>query len=170
MGASRGRGSALGATSRFQQAAADAGLVAQPGKSALAPADRGAVEAKGRARFTGSLDLDAAFLAAEPNSPRWDYAVGVAGSDEKLFWIEPHPASSTGEVARMLAKLDWLKSKLARPEFAALHALTQATSAEGASPFLWLYAGSNRILPNSREARLLASKGLSLPRRHLELS
>jgi hypothetical protein len=119
------------------------------------------------------VDLDATFLLSEPEAARWDYGVGmsIVGTElEKAFWIEPHPASSTGEVQRMLNKLAWLKAKLARPEFAALRELTARTGTTGAPVYIWLYSGANRILPNSREARLLASKGLGLPKRHVTLS
>lgn len=155
--------------SQFASAAARAGLLAHSGKGALDSSYRSMVEAS--ASFTASLDMDEAFLHSEPQAPRWDYGLGIAeaGDIEKAFWLEPHPASSTGEVQRMLAKLEWLKAKLALPQFAELRQLTQRAGAAGNPVYIWLHSGANRILPNSREARLLASKGLSLPRRHVTL-
>lgn len=158
------------AVSQFVAAATLAGLPVQPGKGALDSSYRPMVDTSA-ATFTASVDMDLAFLASEPQSPRWDYGIGIAeaGNIEKAFWLEPHPASSTGEVQRMLAKLDWLKEKLALPQFSDLRQLTQRASAAGNPVYIWLHSGANRILPNSREARLLASKGLSLPRRHITL-
>lgn len=157
-------------SSQFASAAAKAGLPTQPGKGALDSAYRSMVEASA-ASLTASLDMDQAFLRSEPQAPRWDYGIGIAeaGDLEKAFWLEPHPASSTGEVQRMLAKLEWLKAKLSLPQFAELRQLTQRASADGNPVYIWLHSGANRISPHSREARLLASKGLSLPRRHVTL-
>jgi hypothetical protein len=158
-----------GSDSEFVAAARAAGLDVQPGKKALKGEYRDAVEANPRSSFTGSADLDAAFQPSEPQAARWDYCLGVSSDQEKLFWIEPHPASSTSEVPKMLAKLDWLKAKLAQPAFASLLSLTNRTRADGSIVYLWLCSGANRITPNSREALMLARNGLSLPRRHLIL-
>lgn len=157
--------SAATAESQFALAAKAAGLLPQPGMSAIKGEYRQALETRRHTRFSDSVDLDEAFRDSEPRAARWDYGVGVAGMVEKAFWIEPHPASSTGEVQKMLDKLAWLKATLARPEFAGLLELTKRTLAEGSPAYIWLYSGANRILPNSREARLLASKGLTLPKR-----
>ena len=85
---------------------------------------------------------------------------------ELLVWLEAHPASSTGEVQKMLDKLAWLKAKLAQPDFDGLRTLEHKVSA-----YRWLaMTGAIRILPNSRrEARRLAQAGLSSPQRHVEL-
>jgi len=158
------------ANSQFATAATAAGLGAQPGMSALKGEYRQALEVRRPARFSGSVDLDEALRDSEPQAARWDYGVGVVGAVEKAFWIEPHPASSTGEVQKMLNKLAWLKATLARPEFAGLLELTNRTLAEGSSAYIWLHSGANRILPNSRDARLLASKGLTQPKRYITLA
>lgn len=156
--------------SQFVSAATAAGLFAEPGKGALDSAYRSMVDAS-NASFTASLDMDQSFLSSEPQASRWDYGIGISepGDIEKAFWLEPHPASSTSEVQRMLAKLEWLKAKLALPQFAELRQLTQRASAADNPVYIWLHSGANRISPHSREAKLLASKGLSLPRRHVTL-
>lgn len=158
------------AASQFVAAATLAGLPTQPGKGALDSQYRSMLDSNG-ATLTASVDMDQAYLASEPQSPRWDYGIGIAeaGDIEKAFWLEPHPASSTGEVQRMLAKLAWLKDKLALAQFAELRQLTQRASAAGQPVYIWLHSGANRILPSSREARLLARNGLSLPKRHITL-
>lgn len=170
-GRSTGKAAGSGSTPcQFVNAATTAGLSALPGKGALDSGYRPMIEAR-NASFTASLDMDKAFISSEPQAPRWDYGIGTleAGDIEKAFWLEPHPASSTSEVQRMLAKLEWLKAKLALPQFAALRQLTQRAGAAGNPVYIWLHSGANRISPHSREAKLLASKGLSLPRRHVTL-
>ncbi|MEY4909702.1 MAG: hypothetical protein RL260_3420 [Pseudomonadota bacterium] len=151
----------------FEQASRIAGLVAQPGLGAVKAEYRAGVALRSGHRHTASLDLDAEFLATEPTSPRWDYGVGMRSEAgrELLVWLEAHPASSTGEVQKMLDKLAWLKAKLARPDFDGLRTLEHKVSA-----YRWLaMTGAIRILPNSREARRLAQAGLSSPQRHVEL-
>lgn len=164
-------------TSAFQQAAEQAGLDCRAGLGAIAHQDRSQIKvAGGGRRFSGSLDLDGHYQAREPNATRWDYGVGVSlgtdsreTSDERAYWIEPHPASSTAEVARMLSKLDWLEAKLRQPEFGHLRQLTYPGERSLSPSFIWLYSGKNRIRPQSQEARQLQRRGLSLPQRMVEL-
>jgi len=132
----------------------------------MAPEHRAGVTTRARARFSGSVDLDDHFREAEPDSHRWDYGIGIRTDDgEQAHWIEPHPASSTGEADVMLAKLRWLKAKLADPRFREFSELTPH-----ARSFHWLArTGGIRILPQSRQARALNAAGLGSPRRHLTL-
>lgn len=153
--------------SAFEQAAQIAGMQTQPGLGAVKAEYRAGVALRSGHRHTASLDMDASFLPAEPASPRWDYGIGIRSQtgQELLVWLEAHPASSTGEVQKMLDKLAWLKAKLAQPDFDGMRTLTPQGSA-----YRWLaMTGAIRILPNSREARRLAQAGLSSPQRHVEL-
>ncbi|NYG32319.1 hypothetical protein HZU83_05620 [Sphaerotilus montanus] len=155
------------ADSAFELAAKVAGLPTQPGLGAIKAEYRAGVALRSGHRHTASLDIDTAFLATEPTSSRWDYGIGMRSEagQELLVWLEAHPASSTGEVQKMLDKLAWLKAKLARPDFDGLRTLEHKVSA-----YRWLaMTGAIRILPNSREARRLAQAGLSSPQRHVEL-
>jgi hypothetical protein len=154
-------------SSAFEQAARAAGLELHPGLSAVKNEYRPGVTLKSGHRHTASIDMDASFIAAEPTAPRWDYGIGIRGEtgQEGLIWLEPHPASSTGEVQKMLNKLAWLKTKLAQPAFDDLRRLEHKGSA-----YRWLaMTGAIRILPNSPEARRLAKAGLSQPQRRIEL-
>jgi hypothetical protein len=155
------------ASSAFERGARDAGLVPQPGLGAVKGEYRTGVVLKPGYRHTASIDMDAGFLAAEPASSRWDYGIGVRSEagQEILIWLEAHPASSTGEVQKMLNKLAWLKAKLALPNFGDLRRLEHQVSA-----YRWLaLTGAIRILPNSPDAKRLAKAGLSQPQRRIDL-
>jgi len=159
--------------SAFETASIRAGVPYVAGKSAIQGSSRARVICAPDLTFTQSVDLDTHFKAVEPGSTRWDYGVGLKYRSglELAFWIEPHPASSTGEVQKMLDKLAWLKTKLATPEFSELKLLSDATSRNGSNPFRWQTTtdGAIRITANSKEARMLALKGLSMPARQITL-
>lgn len=152
--------------SGFHSAALDAGLVPQAGKEAVEGSYRAQIQVNKGAAFTGSVDVDGHFQATEPQSHRWDYGIGIqlTNGQELVCWVEPHPASSTSQVSKMLEKLAWLKSKLDTPAFKKLKAMTHAPGHTG-SPYYWLrtVSGECRISANSREARLLALNGLRMP-------
>lgn len=155
----------------FEPAAAKAGLTVRPGKSAVKNEYRKGIAARASHKFLASVDLDADLKAGEPGAHRWDYGLGlIDGRDrESAWWVEPHPASSTREVSTMLAKLDWLNTKLASPEFAKLQALTNAARLKGIA-FRWLaMTGDICIRPGSNQARRLALRGLAAPSRHVVL-
>lgn len=159
--------------SAFETAAIAAGLKVLPGKSAVKNEYQKGIAVGPGLSFTTSVDIDSACKAAEPQSNRWDYGLGLQREkgEEFTVWVEPHPASSTGEVAKIIAKLDWLERKLAQPAFKGLDALTQKSAQTGVLRFHWLaMTGDIRIRPGSREAALLNKRGLRLPSRHLVLS
>ena len=158
--------------SEFVKAAKKAGLQPEAGKGAVERQYRNVITAKDAGtRFTGSVDLDAAFKAEEPGANRWDYGLGLKKGDkpELAIWVEPHPGSSTGEVKTVLAKLDWLEGKLALRHFAGLRELTDEARRQGIMPYVWLSSGPVSIRPGSREANLLAARGMVLPRSYLEI-
>lgn len=158
--------------SGFHSAALDAGLVPQAGKEAVEGSYRAQIQVNKGGAFSSSVDVDSYFRAAEPQSHRWDYGIGIhlTNGQELVCWVEPHPASSTGQVSKMLEKLAWLKSKLETPAFKKLKAMTHASGHTG-TPYYWLrtVSGECRISANSREAKLLALNGLRMPTQHLTL-
>jgi hypothetical protein len=153
----------------FLDSTAAAELNGRPGKQAIKAEYRDQVLVGGSAGFTGSVDLDLHFSAAEPNANRWDYGVGFSHGNEFALWVEPHPASGSGEVAVVLRKLDWLKSKLRSPGYEGLAALTRAAEDKGEIPFRWLYKGKTSFRTGGREARQLAQKGMKLPERSIRV-
>ncbi len=159
--------------SAFACAARTAGLTASKGKSAVKHQYQAGITNGPSLKFTGSVDMDESCRVAEPESHRWDYGLGIQRNSESEFavWVEPHPASSTGEVSKIIAKLDWLERKLGQPEFKDLKALTSRAAQAGVLRFHWLaMTGDIRIRPGSREAAMLSKRGLRLPTRHLVLS
>ena len=154
------------ASTAFEKAAKAAALPVQPGKTAVQGRYRDAIEGKtAKTRFTGSVDMDAAFKKAEPTTARWDFGMGVAlpGQPELALWVEPHSAASTGEVKKILAKLDWLQAKLQQPSFREPKALTDTGAQQGLRPYHWLASANVAIRAGSREARMLALRGMGLP-------
>jgi hypothetical protein len=141
--------------------------------SAVEAGYRQQISARSGFRHTASVDLDRAFVVAEPDATRWDYGLGLRSPQgiELAIWVEPHPASSTKEVERMLRKLKWLKAKLDSAAFRELRELRDAAVRQDARPYRWLttLSGAIGIAPNSKEARQLAREGLEPPRRQIEL-
>jgi hypothetical protein len=159
--------------SAFNTAAKAAGLIALPGKEAVEGSYRAQIVVANGGKFSSSIDLDNHFKAVEPHSNRWDYGVGmsVPNGQELVCWVEPHPASSTREVTKMLDKLAWLKEKLDTNAFKQLKAMTYVSDRVG-HPFYWLRTlnGQCRITAHGKEAKLLAKNGLRMPAQQLTLS
>ncbi len=165
------RAQAAKKASAFEAAAVTAGLTVQPGKSAVKNEYRQGIAVRAAHKFLASVDLDADLKAKEPGAHRWDYGLGLIDGQgkESAWWVEPHPASSTGEVTTMLAKLEWLTSRLKSPEFVKLQALTNAARLKGIA-FRWLaMSGDICIRPGTSQARRLAVRGLAAPTRHVAL-
>jgi hypothetical protein len=154
----------------FDTAVRAAGLTALSGKDAVEGSYRAQIVAATGWQCSGSVDMDAHFKATEGQSPRWDYGIGIshANGQDLVCWVEPHPASSTGEVTKMLEKLAWLKGKLDTVAFKKLKAMTYVSGRVG-HPFYWLRTvnGQCRITAHGKEAKLLAKSGLRMPSQHL---
>ncbi len=98
----------------------------------------------------GSVDIDTCVTAKYPNDSRWDYMFSYM---ESVYFVEVHSAD-TSEVSVVLKKLKWLKDWLRTqaPEIDKLKAKENS--------FFWIQSNGYSILPNSRQARLLAQEGL----------
>ena len=136
-----------------------------PGLQALKRTHRRLVIYSDSSSLTGSIDLDAALAADQPNAPRWDYGIGFRdGNRERAFWIEVHGAQ-TNKVRDVIRKLHWLKDWLAdagRP-------LGRLTEANGHPPaFVWLASASIRLPPTAPQAKLAFQEGI-FPRKTLDL-
>lgn len=88
-------------------------------------------------KIDGSLDIDATTAKLYPDDNRWDYALCY---DSEVFYIEVHSAI-TSEVSKMVKKLQWLKTWLAKkaPEINKLSTRTK-------NPYYWVQS-SNCDIP-----------------------
>ena len=69
----RKKAAAAPAPSAFQQAVAAAGLTSESGKGAVEARYSGLIEGKmAKTHFSGSVDMDAAFVKTEGGVHRWD--------------------------------------------------------------------------------------------------
>ena len=101
------------------------------------------------AKCDGSVDIDLATLQKHPEANRWDY---VFSYDGNVYFIEVHSAE-TGEVNRVLRKLQWLKNWLTNEA-----PLLDQVKAK--IPFYWIQSGRFSIQNNSPQYRLLIKAGL----------
>ncbi len=89
-----------------------AGMLRQ-GLGALRAQDREHVTVERSRSLSGSVDVDAALRAVEPEAARWDFVIAHAAGrtgdrSETLHWVEFHSASGGGVISEMEAKLRWL--------------------------------------------------------------
>lgn len=148
----------------FDRAATQAGLEALVGKAAIENKYRSLIDVRTPYKLTHSIDLDGAYRVDEPQFSRWDYAIGLMfGGTSFAIWVEPHGATSTGEVDSVLRKLKWLEAKLAQPDWSELLSLKNMASDKGIKPFWWLATGRVNFRAGSKEARKLAIAGIGMP-------
>lgn len=87
-------------------------------------------------KINGSLDIDAATKDIYPEDNRWDYALCYDG---EVFYIEIHPAT-TGEVTKMIKKLQWLKKWL----YTKAPKINKLTT-KNRQPFYWIQSSKCAI-------------------------
>lgn len=108
----------------------------------------------------GSVDIDTCLKNKYPDAPRWDYAFGYQGS---VYYVEVHPASSTGEVETVIKKLAWLRTWRK-------HNSPALESLSGKSYYHWLATGGAiAITRRSKYYRALAQNKIIGPQRILTL-
>ena len=136
------------------------------GKQAL-NGHRNRVNCADSRRLTGSIDLDSALKREQPHATRWDYGLGYKPprGREQAIWVEVHSAT-TGEVSKVLEKLQWLKDWL-NGEAEDLKRLTDRAGED--IRYVWIASGKVRIPSHMPQARRLNQSGLPLKTR-LELT
>ena len=147
------------AKSSFQKAVEgtpDISTAYKSGLQALNSSARGAIVVADTRLLDGSVDIDTAVQEKYPNDNRWDYAIGYS---EKVCYVEVHPAY-TSEVSTIEKKLKWLKAWL-KEKAPLLDAIPKATP-----PFVWAQTGKGAILPQSSQAKRLATLGIKVTRVH----
>lgn len=140
------------------------------GLGALRPQDKVSVvpEDTSTARLRGSVDIDTAWVAHDPQGNRWDFAIGYKHDNrttEFIYWLEIHTGSD-GEIRTVLKKLDWLKNWL-RGEGRELAKFDRL--------FIWAASGATSFTKGSQQVKALASKGIiytgsvfKIPIKHIE--
>ena len=126
------------------------------GLQALKRSDRSAIVVADTRLLDGSVDIDTAVQEKYPNENRWDYAIGYSG---KVCYVEVHPAY-TSEVSVVENKLRWLKTWL-KEKVPLLDAIPKAIPS-----FVWAQTGKGAILPQSSQAKRLATLGIKVARVH----
>ena len=141
---------------KFKQAVLNTPILASAYKSglqALTTTDAGRIHCDQPRLLSGSVNIDSALVRTMPNASRWDYAIGVKRNQisDEVIWLEVHPASSTGEVDNVLAKLNWLRNWVAQnaPNLDILP-----------REYVWVSTGPVAFSSNSPQHRRLAASGL----------
>jgi hypothetical protein len=120
------------------------------GLQAVRRTDRHRITCREGRLLTGSVDVDQATLTFHPQDNRWDYSIGIKNDDERVVWVEIHPASSQ-HVQEVIDKLHWLRRWL-KSEAPLLRQFPPR--------FVWVASGKVALTPNSPQRRRVAQEGL----------
>lgn len=101
----------------------------------------------------GSVDVDTAWQRLNPQSNRWDFAIGYQHdnrSDEFIYWVETHTGNES-QIEVMFRKLHWLKNwlKSAGNKLAMFDRM-----------FVWVPSGATSFSGGSTQVKKLADQGL----------
>jgi len=104
--------------------------------------------------LTGSVDIDACLIRCYPNAPRWDY---VFGYKDRVYYVEVHQGR-TGEMQKVIAKLDWLRQWRERSAHSLEYLKHQST-------YHWISTGriDSAFAKNNRYRRILRQKSIFGP-------
>lgn len=123
------------------------------GLQALRAEDRPHIRAEDPRRLRGSSDIDTAYQPAQPNSNRWDFAIGYKHTnreDEVIYWVETHTASDS-EISVVIRKADWLLNWLKADG----HLL-----AKFEKDIYWVASGRTKFTPSATKLKQLALMGV----------
>jgi len=97
-----------------------------------------------------------------PSAPRWDYAIGYSDqtNQERIVWVEVHPATSGRNLDEMVRKLDWLVDWLQRAAPAMNY---------GPRRIVWVASSRARFSKGDPKLRALNRRGLEFAGSHLAL-
>jgi len=129
------------------------------GLGALSAIDRARITLGASTKLMGSVNMDVALRATQPNAARWDYVVGQKqGNKECLHWIEVHPASGTGNIGEIRAKLTWLGRWMSATPLA-----------KYPRQIVWVASGKSAFNQRHPAIRALAQRGVQFVGAHLAL-
>lgn len=132
----------------------------RPGFQALAPADRPRVECADTRSLCGSVNIDGALRPVLPDAHRWDYAICYTPASEVVYWVEVHPAATSG-IAEVQRKFIWLKGWLAGDGRELRNFDSQ---------YVWIASGKTTFTQTAPQIRNLAQQGLRAVGRVLRIS
>ena len=124
------------------------------GLQALERQDKTKVKVNSSRELKGSVYIDKCLENLYPNAPRWDYGFGYK---DQIYYVEVHPAGSTGEVKTVVAKLMWLKQwrKLSAKNLEDL---------ESQSTYHWISTGKTAAsVKRGKYLQILAQNGIRGP-------
>lgn len=114
------------------------------------------VHAEDTHSINGSVDIDGTVKEKYPNEARWDYVIGYK---DRAYFIEVHPATSSDNIKEVIKKLYWLKGWLENEA----PLIREMKSAD--TPYIWAYTCGVKLLPTSKQFRLIAQNGIKLVKR-----
>ena len=117
-------------------------------------ANRSKVAVRSTRELVGSVDIDTCLKKYYPTESRWDY---VFGYKNHIYYMEIHPASSTGEIGKVVAKLAWLKQWHR-------HSAPCLENLEHCSTYHWIPSGRTASsVKRGRYRQILAQNGIRGP-------
>lgn len=123
------------------------------GLQALRAEDKPHIEAQDTRKLTGSVDVDAALLHAEPNANRWDFGIAYQHTNrdaEVIYWVELHTASDS-QVSVVIRKAQWLINWL-KNEGRALAAFER--------DIVWVSSGATSFTPSATKLKQMSQLGM----------
>lgn len=121
-----------------------------PGLQAVKGSERKMISPEDTKKLSGSVDIDSALKAHNPNEARWDYTIGY---EDKAYFVEVHPAN-TSEVDTVIKKVEWLKDWLNKK--------ASKLKSIGQPPYYWIPSGSYSILKGSPQEKKLSQNGIKI--------
>jgi hypothetical protein len=134
----------------------------KPGLQALRARDRPHIQPQDSRRLRGSVDIDEALRAADPDANRWDFGIAhqhANRADEFVYWVELHTANDA-EVKIVLQKALWLRQWLAGDG----HRLRLFER-----EIIWLSSGATTFTLNAPQRKQMAEVGLMHKGSHLRI-
>jgi len=125
----------------------------EKGLGALRPEDKPHIQTEDTRKLSGSVDIDKAYTAEEPNANRWDFAIGYRHSNRRtdfIYWVELHTASDS-QVKVVIKKAQWLLNWFKGHG----HRLAMFER-----EIVWVSSGSTHLTPSSSQKKQMAQTGL----------
>ena len=121
------------------------------GLQALKGTSRRHIKVADTSSIGGSVHLDEAYRASQPNAPRWDYGIAYRQDRETIYWVEIHPADNS-HVDRIIKKAEWL-GKWLQSDGHRFHSFPNCR--------IWVATGGRMLTAKDRKSKKLAESGVT---------